>query len=509
MGFNIPKIMEDYLNSEGKMPFPSFINTSQFYAGLNSYYINYMVRVVRQCMAYSLASTDGSLNYGASCNIGYSVVNTASKLIKGDRVIFNGDDKACEFLSDIWSNKVGFDNFLSQAIIYTLCGGTCATKINIDRMGACRPTACRVDRYYADTDDNGDVTSASFFLNLLSSQKSPGGNSGYWLVEQRYYKNDRPVIIYKVHTKSGIAGQEVLPQVYDSGINERDLPTDVRKSLLRQGIKLNKELPLPFNDGLGVWLWTRTATNSCVPGVKMGDPLLYGALDILWALDMVFGGSIVDVIQGKGKILVPKRFLKTFSEDLKRLGVNTRYEFSKELSDDDDSLVYIYTEPDKDFKPEKIQFDIRAEQYKGIWELYLRQLAVHCGFAPTSLFPFLQDGSLKTATEVTAEENLTRATVMNFHSNVISEINRLVEEVLLLHKFKGKATVQLSDYIGNKIQRDANLRENYAAGGLPQEVFVQKINDLSVKETREYLFKIEEEQNKQNLNLDETETFLA
>lgn len=512
MGFEMPTYLQSYLNSEWRKPVDYFVNVSTYYAGLDPYFLNYMQRIVRPCMAYAYGVSDGTINSGAKLNVGMTLKNSAVRLVKGDKVMFYGDDYATEFLSDTWAVRSGFERFFEQAIDYMLSGGTCAVKLNVID-GKCIPVAFRADRYYANADECGDVIDITFFSTLLSSEKSPGGvEAQYWLVEQRYYNEQgEKCLIFKVHHKSGILGQETLPNVYSTGLDYAGLPDNVRRLLDAKRIKLNEEMILPFKDGLGVWLWQRTASNSCAPGLAVGDPLLFGAMDILWAIDTIFCGSIIDVIQGKGKILAPKRYLKQFRDDLKSLGIKTKFgDFSSDWDSSDDSLVYIFTDRDKDFTPQSIQFDIRSSQYKEMLEIYLRQAAVTCGYAPTSIFPFLQDNAAKTATEITAEDNLTRATVQSQHRIILPLLNRMIAEVLYITGFDGQATVQLSDYIGNKLQHDANLRENYAARALPQDVFVQKINNISKKETDEYLAKIrEEEQQKQaqtfggldNLNL--------
>ena len=127
-------------------------------------------------------------------------------------------------------------------------------------------------------------------------------------------------------------------------------------------------------------------------------------------------------------------------------------------------------------------------------EMYLKQFAVSFGYAPTTLFPYLQDATPKTAREVTAEENLTRATVQSTHRLIVPELNRAIAEVLYQTGIRGNATIQLSDYIGNKLMRDENIRQNYASGLLPHETAVQLANTLSAKETQEYLDKIAVEQ---------------
>lgn len=508
-GFQTPKEIENYLNLEWRKPPESFINTSLYYTGLNPFFINYMNTVVRPCAAYMSGAADGVVNSGLKMNIGYTIRKTATKVLKGDRIIFDGEDKNCKILSDNWSPSVNFEKFL-ESTIDNLLYGTTIIKLNKDLNGRCVPTSQRVDRYYATTDDYGNVIRVTIFNSLLfETSYGKSVRNSFWLVEERYYKKNKPYVQYKVHAKSGIAGSELLPPINSDGLPVEGLPDEITNILKSRNITVNKEIKLPYRDGLGVWILTLTANNSSVPGLAMGDPLLYGALDLLWSVDMVFSGSLTDVILGKGKILVPKRFLDTIRQDFAAKGVQTKINDSSlsdrimareaMQNDEDNSFVYIATERDKEFPPQAVQFNIRSEEYKSILELYLRQIVTHCGFAPTSIFPFLVDNSAKTATEVTAEENLTRATVQTVHQTIEPVLDRLLNEVLYqLYKGVGQeyndmVHVKLSDYVGNKIMRDENIRSNYQAGLMPKDVAVQQINRTSNKETNEYLQKLEAE----------------
>lgn len=506
-GFQPPKYLQEYLNKEWRTPPQSFVNTSQYYANLDPFFIQYMRTVVRPSMAYATATADGTINSGVKMNVGYTVKNTAVRIVKGEKVIFEGADKVSKLISDKWAPSVNFNGFYETAIDYMLSGGSVLCKLNKDARGRCIPVAVRVDRYYASTDDTGEIINVTILNSFLFSERyGNDGERSYWLVEQRFFENGKPYVRYKVNLKSGIAGTENLPTLDGEGIPEKDLPVSVQKLLRQRNVRLNQKTVLPFKNGLGCKIWRRTQTNSCVPGLAMGDPLLFGVLDLLFAVDVVFSGSLTDVILGKGKVLVPKKYLQSIREDFKAMGLNSkafeRMGRTDVFNDDDDSLVYIYTEHDKDFQPKEVQFDIRAEKYNGMLEMYLRQIVSLCGFAPTSIFPFLVDGSQKTATEVTAEENLTRGTVQCLHQTLSQNINEILDEVLYqlyndagqaeLFKF-GMVTVKLSDYIGNPLQRDRNIRENYAAGLIPKETAVQKINDLTAAETQEYLSKISED----------------
>lgn len=514
MGFEPPKYLQDYLNKEWRTPPQSFVNCSQYYANLDPYFMQYMRTVVRPCVAYATATADNTINSGIKMNVGHSIKNTAVKIVKGEKVMFEGTDKDSKILSDKWSPSVGFNSFYESAVDYLLSGGTCLVKLNKDIRGRCVPVAVRVDRYYATTDDCGNILRV-IILNSFLFSESFGGKAerSYWLVEERFYENGKPYVRYKVNLKSGVAGSETLPTLEGDGIPFKNLPQTVQILLKDRNIRLNKASVLPFKNGLGCQIWRRTQTNSCVPGLAMGDPLLYGALDLLFAVDVVFSGSLTDVILGKGKVLVPKKYLDTIREDFKAMGLSnlqaSKLSRTDMFNDSDDSLVYIYTERDKDFTPKEVQFDIRADKYQGMLEMYLRQIVSLCGFAPTSIFPFLIDGSQKTATEVTAEENLTRGTVQALHQTIAEKLNELIDEVLYqLYKDCGKetdyesgsVTVKLSDYIGNPLQRDKNIRDNLMAGIIPRKVAVQTVNQITASETDEYMAKIKADEKEKQRN---------
>lgn len=500
MGMGVPSYLEAYLNNQSRVPLPNFVNNADYYANLDYYWINYMNRVVRPCIAYGTHSVDGIHNSILSSGTGYSIIQAAAKLIKGERTYFDGNDESCAFLSDIWSEASGFPTFLDRALKFMLLGGTCPIKLNIDAQGRTSLSAYRIDRSIVHTDDCGNVTEAIFYIGLISSLKSEEGGMNYWLVEHRKYGEvGEKLIQYKVFRKSSIAGSEILPDPYLDGISYKGSPKRVQRELNRLGIlELNRELPLPTHDGLGVWILRNTATNSCVPDSFLGDPLLYGVIDLLWSMDVVFTGSLTDVINGRGKVLVPKQYLSEVRSMLGAKGVGsvTTHELDRY---DDESFVYIQPSIfDKDKQtPTPIQFDIRSSNYREMFEMYEREAAVRVGYSPNSIFPHLANGTAVTATQVTAEENMTRASVQSVHALNVPQLNRAIREVLYQENYSPDVNIRLSDHIGNKIQRDENLRQNYAAGGLPQKEFVQQLNNLSQNETLEWLDEIQKDKEAQ------------
>ena len=131
MGMELPAQLTDWLNKDWRKPPQNFIDCSQYYAGLNVYFIDYMQKVIRPCIAFSNGSADNTLNSGVKMNVGQTIKNTAVKLIKGDRILFEGDDTVTKALSDIWVPSVHFESFLEGAIDDMLSGGTVADRKSV------------------------------------------------------------------------------------------------------------------------------------------------------------------------------------------------------------------------------------------------------------------------------------------------------------------------------------------------------------------------------------------
>ncbi len=510
MSFQIPDYLKNYLSdARYRVPFENFVSNANYYSQLSYQWMDYMNNVVRPCIAYSTASVDGAYNNALSTGTGMSIVKGATRLIVGDRIFFNGDDESVKFLSDIWAPQTNFNRVLNRAVGFMFSGGSSILKWNQDERGRNTLNAFRIDRTIISTSEDGEITSAIFFISLLSKMKNDT-ESTYWLVEERKYnESGEKVILYKVFVKSGTEKNPVLPSATQQGTAYKNLPISVQSELRKLSInKLNEEIPLPCRDGLGVWLLPRTAMNSCIPDSFLGDPLLYGCLDLLWSIDVVYSGSLIDVLNGEGKILVPKQFLQDTLNRLQAQYPGTAFNVTTaELNGyKDDSFVYVMPSMfDKDkMSPQPVQFDIRAEQYGKMWEMYERAACVRAGFSPTSIFPYLTpDNSAKTATEVTAEENLTRASVKEIHGLITPIINRAIREILWQEDFSDDVYVQLSDYIGNKLQYDQNTRENVSAGLLPKEEGVKRINNLTEQETKEYMEKLKFEEKSEQVPYDD------
>ena len=242
MGFQLPEYLKNYLGStKYRVPFENFVSNANFYSQLSYQWIDYMNNVVRPCIAYSTASVDGVYNNALSTATGMSIIKGATRLIVGDRIFFNGDNESVEFLSDIWSPQTNFNRLLNRAIGFMFMGGSSVLKWNRDENGKNTLNAFRIDRSIISTAEDGEITSAIFFISLLSKMKNDAELT-YWLVEERKYNEDgEKVILYKVFAKSGTEKNPVLPSATQRGTDYKNLPPQIKTELRKLGIdKLNE-----------------------------------------------------------------------------------------------------------------------------------------------------------------------------------------------------------------------------------------------------------------------------
>lgn len=497
--FEYPKYLKNYLNTKNKPPMSDFFNGSTYYSELDYQFITYMMNVVRPCIAYGSATSDWGVNASLSSGTGKAIIDGATRLVVGDKVFFEGDDLTRQFFSDVWQEDTRFLNFLARAERFKFVGGSAICKINTDAYCRNYLSAFRIDRTLPSFDEIGNIVGCVFFVSLLNSfNRTNESELQYWLTEERKYDEaGQKVIVYKVFAKGGVAQSPVLPSPYQSGLPFSSLPIGVKRRLRDMGItELNVEIPLPYRDGLGVWKLDATPTNSCMPDVPFGDPLLFGAMDLLWSIDVVYSGSMIDTLNGEGKVIVPGQFLQQTLSMLQQNNPNVQWNVTTDELGRFGAENFVYIMPsgyDKEKQsPLPVQFDIRADQYREMWELYQKEAVVRSGFSPTSIFPHLTpDNSAKTAREVTAEENLTRASVRQAHLLDIPVFNRMLKEVAYQEGFSTEIELKLSDYIGNKLEFDENVRQNLAARIIPREMAVQQVNNLSANETQDYLEKID------------------
>jgi hypothetical protein len=95
-------------------------------------------------------------------------------------------------------------------------------------------------------------------------------------------------------------------------------------------------------------------------------------------------------------------------------------------------------------KPEPIQFNLRAQEWKETRNYILECIASGIKISASSLASYLQGGSMRTAREVSAEEDATTLFVENARMRYEPVINKMIAQVLRFYGYFDDVEVRWS-----------------------------------------------------------------
>ena len=95
-------------------------------------------------------------------------------------------------------------------------------------------------------------------------------------------------------------------------------------------------------------------------------------------------------------------------------------------------------------KPEAVQFNLRANEWKETRNFILENIASGIKISASSLASYLQGGSMRTAREVSAEEDATTLFVENARMRFTPVINKIIAQVLRFYGFIDDVEVRWS-----------------------------------------------------------------
>ena len=338
-------------------------------------------------------------------NIGVCLTDTISRIL-GGRIFCRSTNNQ---LKDIVGNA-NLDNVVNQAITYAVKDGTAMVKADVDESGNITFNAYPLNRFIASAvDAKGNVRKARFFIDVFEDSRE----GTYWLVEKRTPKTVKYYI-----TKDDGTNKPKHISYLDLGEKGK------RWIHSYEGIKLDEEIPLPFEDAGCYLLKVRNLAYN--PMSPYGESYLQPVLNDLYEYEYAESGKIVDMYTGRARIMVSQQYAN------QGFGVSGL-----------DSFMYLVA-PDSSIdsaKPTSVQFDYRTDEHIKMKEEILETMAAKIGISGVSLATFLKSQGIKTATEVNAETDLTA----NFASGVrrtfiIPFINKLINTLIAFYH------IPLADY---------------------------------------------------------------
>ena len=398
-----------------------------------------------------------------STGIGTMIVNRISDSVFGGNLMFSNSRKpkirvrkedgkdvgaALDFITNNWTKSTDFRTRIKRAIRYAFAGGFSLLKLN-KTGGELWLDSLRADRFFVDLDGRGElrkVVSIASVYERATPNKS-GNTLRYVLCEERRYEKigflqqEIPVVEYKMYETTAPINYF---SVKDNCIAWLDLPKEVREAFGREyDGRINEPQAMNGFTDLGCYLVRGSEDVSNVPQIGLGESLLAGIMTYLYEYDFYNTCFNTDMYLARGRVLVPKG-MQGPRAIAQANGVMQQYGTGQ--NEGLDSFLYTKvdsTNPDAQ-KPEAIQFELRATEWKEARNLLLESIATSIGISVSTLASYLNDGSNRTAREVSAEESATTLFVENARRRFETPINNLLKTVLRFYGYIDDVEVRWS-----------------------------------------------------------------
>lgn len=415
----------------------SMVSNEGFYALVPHPYRTYYRRFVQEALRWY----DGYVPWfhtqqGGifSTKLAFTVIHKLARLISGGKMIFdNGkldQNKQIKFRGkeygaldfiEMLSSRQNWSSKSKIAMEYAMAAGDSLLKLD-NVNGEIKVDVFRKDGYFFSTDFRGEITDATIFLTQYTQVNTESHEELFYLLEERRYnENGKPQV--RLTAKKGTAHN-----IYQTDLSLdtetmkwQEIPGRVRKQIKKDypsaQLGVWKDLPLK---NLGVFVVKNTEKVSFMPSLPYGESILHNSMSILMSYDYYFSAMNTDLYTGRARVLMPKPMQAAVKQQ------------KQQFSGFDDYIMQkvSYTDP-KNQKPEPIQFDLRAQDWKEIRNILLQTLSTNLGVNERTIANYLVPSAEKpTAHEISSEENDTTALAEEKRVFLKNAWDLLIETVL-------------------------------------------------------------------------------
>lgn len=425
-----------------------WVNNNDFYRLIPAPYYSFYNNWVRLWLYWYdgyVPWLHGTASGLLSTSIGTMIVNRSADSVFGGNIMFanarkplvytgnNGKriGKALDFISNDWAKKSDLKSKIKTAIRNAFAGGFSILKLNVHE-GNLWVDSLRADRFYIAKTGVGKIKKCVSILSFYD-HITPDNKQGkkYALVEERRYEKigmfeeEIPVVEYKMYDSS--TPIQYFTSARDNYVDWKQLPKCVKEAFKDEySFELNKPQALNGFKDLGVYLLKGTDEISNVPQLGLGESLLASILNYLYEFDFYNTCFNTDMYLSRGRVIVPKYMQ----------GPNAQAGQGNQNVGLDSFMYTKHESPNPDAtKPEAIQFELRSAEWKEARNILLESIATNIGISVSTLASYLNDGSNRTAREVSAEESATTLFIENNRRRFETPINDLLESVLRFYGY--------------------------------------------------------------------------
>jgi hypothetical protein len=481
-----------------------FNNDTSFYSLAPTSMLNYYYRIVRRNLQWFRGFVPGIHNNGIYArNLGNFICKKMANLTMAGDYRIEGYDAAVNFI-DMFNKKRKIKQKLAQVLPMLNAVGFALGIVDFRPDGHLNMSFIKGNRYYAATDEDGNIKAFRAFRQYISPSPSRTMNQvsnlqeiGYYLVQERWMEGENVYECFKVYQAPAVLTTVEIPIAQN--ISEKGLPPRVLMQIKLDTVtKLDKVYQLPLTDHIGAVIIHNEKTATGVEDFTcFSDSTLYGIHSYLYDFDWTYTMKNSDKYFAQTGVLVPDAM------DPPKNDTYIDYQPKSQVGGKIFKKIP-YLSPDEQ-EPFFFQANLRAEEYNGDLRAILNDIAAQIGLTPTTLAGFLDENAgARTATEVNSEETATRLTIEG-KRKLISDPMRELYEIVLRHYQVVNANMAYGDIdvvfnqevIANPVTETNLIIQKVAAGLMTKEDAIKQLNKyMSKKEVEEYIKKLEIEEEK-------------
>lgn len=372
------------------------------------------------------------------------------------------NDPAKEYVSEVLKDNDFYKNF-QRYLEYCYALGGMAIKV-FEHNGKIKLSYAVADAMYPLSSDSENLDEMMFIYEETKDDKY------YTLLEWHEWIDNEYIItneLYESDKRSKLGHKVPLSVLYED---------------------LQEETPIKnITRPLYVYFKPNTANNIDLQS-PLGISLYANSHDTIYSIDYLYDFFLNEFKLGKRRIAVDHSMIKPYIDT----DGNTHYGF------DTDETVFVPLNSDDDVQVKDLSVDLRTNDIITAINSQLELLAMQTGFS-SGAFTF--DGkSVKTATEVVAENSKTYRT-KNSHEVLveqgIKDLVKTILEVATLHNlYSGNLEVDVTVDFDDSIAEDRQQVYNYYSmaakdGLIPKKEAIQRIFKVTEKRAEEWLAEID------------------
>lgn len=437
--------------------------------------------------------------------IGAGIINT----LFGKPLVLNSEDVKTQQIIAEKYKKSHFHLKVKEAYCYGMEGSAGLLKINRDGQGDLQFEAVPMDKFFVETDGNGNIEKIKCFISTYHDTIS--ASKEYYLCEERFFRYTTiggqrkrfPMVHYTAYITSGNIAYEQTPSPSEN-ITWSDIPLDVRDLIRRdfgdiylddygaEKLVINKKYDrcklLPFEDDLGCRIIKFTDNIPAFPKLPFGQPLADLLMNESYEYDQLKFFERAEVYISRGRVMVDEGQTNPNDPDSRKHAL--------------DPMVFTYYDSlanggaTKDGTPEMIQPELRADAIRIHKQNILNDTAFALNLSSSTIAAWLSDGTTqKTATEIEFERTKTDS----FISEKLSVIQDPLQELIAIYfHYYGVAAPEVHLMPEQQTSRSDSIRlysELYDKGQVTAKMLAEKIlGTCSIKEVCELASYIEKKQ---------------